>query len=98
MCFLRGVKCVGLAAAVVAGAGAGVMYLWNGLMPDLFGWHAVTYWQALGLLVLGRILFGGFGGRGCHGGGWRRQMAERWETMSPEERERFRQGLRGGCC
>jgi hypothetical protein len=76
-----------------------VMHLWNWLLPDLFGWKTLTFWQALGLLVLCRILFGGFGRGG--GGGDRhrsrmhRRMAERWERMTPEEREKWRQSFRG---
>lgn len=72
-----------------------VMRLWNWLMPALFGWHWISFWQALGVLVLSRILFGGFHG---HRGGhrqWRRRMMERWDRMSPEERERFRECARG---
>jgi len=74
-----------------------VMKLWNWLMPDVFGLHMITYWQALGILVLAKILFGSCGprGRGWHGGGWRHRMRERWEKMSPEERERFARGMRG---
>ena len=72
-----------------------VRLLWNWLLPPLFGWPAVTFWQALGLLALCRILFGGVGGRGLPRGGIRRRMAERWEHMTPEERERFREGMRG---
>jgi hypothetical protein len=41
-----------------------VMHLWNWLLPMLFGWHQISFWQALGLLVLCRILFGGFGHNG----------------------------------
>jgi hypothetical protein len=73
-----------------------VLHLWNWLTPALFGWRQVTFWQALGLLALCRILFGGFGGRG--GGmrsSFRRRMAERWDRMTPEERERFCHGLHG---
>ncbi|HLG13502.1 MAG TPA: hypothetical protein VJH03_03110 [Blastocatellia bacterium] len=82
-----------------------VMLLWNWLAPTLFGLPPITFWQALGLLALCRILFGGFG----FGGGGsrssrrrmegriaervRERMAERWEQMTPEERERSRQGL-----
>ena len=73
------------------------MSLWNWLTPALFGWRAISIWQALGLLALSRFLFGGFRGRmGC-GGPWRRRMMERWDQMTPEEREKFRQGMRGRC-
>lgn len=71
-----------------------VMQLWNWLLPALFGWPQVTFWQALGLLALCRILFGGWG-RGSGSSRFRRGRAERWERMTPEERERFKQGLRG---
>ena len=63
-----------------------VRLLWNWLLPTLFGFPAITFWQALGLLALGRILFGGFG---MHGSG-RRYSRGRWEHLSPEERERLR--------
>lgn len=77
----------------IAIGGEIVKLLWNWLMPALFGWRAITFWQALGLLALCRILFGGFGPR-AYRSGIRRRMAERWEQMTPEERERFRQGMR----
>jgi hypothetical protein len=72
-----------------------VMQLWNWLLPPLFGWRQVTFWQALGLLVLCRILFGGGHGRRGSRSDVRRRIAERWERMSPEEKERRRQGWRG---
>jgi hypothetical protein len=74
-----------------------VMLLWNWLMPVLFGLARIGYWQALALLILSKILFGGF--RGHWGGGMRgrQRMFERWERMTPEERERFRTGFRGHC-
>jgi Ca2+/H+ antiporter, TMEM165/GDT1 family len=80
--------------------GYAVMSLWNWLMPTLFGLHVITYWQAVGILILSKLLFGGFrGGRGGHRGhwGWRRRMMERWEQMTPEEREKFREGMRNRC-
>jgi hypothetical protein len=90
---------------IVLFAGLGglvVRELWNGLLPPLFGFPQVTFWQALGLLVLCRILFGGFGGRGHSGSHVRKgiadriadRVAERWDAMTPEERERVRRGLR----
>ena len=74
-----------------------VMSLWNWLMPTLFGLRVIGFWQALGLLVLSKILLGGFRGRPGGGMNWRRRMMERWEQMTPEEREKFRQGMRGRC-
>ena len=74
-----------------------VMRLWNWLLPWLFGWRLISFWQALGLLALCRILFGHHGWRGPGRSGFRRRMNERWEKMTPEEREKFRQGMRGRC-
>ncbi len=84
------------AAVFVALGGWFVQLLWNALLPPLFGWHTVTFWQALGLLALCRILFAGFGMHGGPRPHTRRHFAERWERMTPEERERFREGLRRG--
>ena len=79
-----------------------VMHLWNWLLPPLFGWRQITFWQAIGLLALCRILFGAWGGGGgSHRSGMRRRMNERmderWERMTPEEREKFRQTWRSRC-
>ena len=74
-----------------------VLHLWNWLLPALFGWRQITLWQALGLLALCRILFGHLGGGGLSSSNSRRRMAERWERMTPEEREKFRKGFRGRC-
>ncbi len=91
---------IGLLLFVVIG-GELVRLLWNALLPPLFGWPGIGFWQALGLLALCRILFGGLG---CHGGAGPRlrgrvadRMAERWAHMTPEERERFRQRVRERC-
>jgi hypothetical protein len=85
-----------MAAFVVIG-GEVVMHLWNWLLPGLFGWRQITFWQAVGLLALCRILFGGVSGRGHHGRNfqWRRDRwrSGRWGKMTPEEREKFRQSL-----
>ena len=81
--------------AFVALGGEVVRQLWNWLLPPLFGWRPITFWQALGILALCRILFGGFSLRGGDRSRYRRRMAERWERMTPEERERFRRGVWG---
>jgi len=70
-----------------------VLHLWNWLLPPLFGWRQITFWQALGVLVLCRILFGGHGWHGSGRSNFRRRMRERCEHMTPEERERFRQRI-----
>ena len=79
----------------VALGGEVVRQLWNGLLPSLFGFPRITFWQALGLLALCRILFGGLGLHGRGGSNARRRMEERFAAMTPEERERFRQNFRG---
>ena len=83
-----------IAPAAIAGGlllaflgGELVMLLWNWLMPPIFGWHQITFWQSLGLLVLCRVLFGGFG---RHGG------SRHW-SRGGEERERMRQRMRERC-
>ncbi len=77
--------------------GEAVMHLWNWLLPSLFGLRTINFWQGLGLLVLSRILFGSFGGHRSHHPGFRWRMAEKWERMTPEEREKIRQGMRHRC-
>jgi hypothetical protein len=73
--------------------GYGLMWLWNTLVPALFSGPVITFWQAIGLLVLSKILFGGFrGGRhwGKPRGPWGARMRARWENMNEEERAKFR--------
>lgn len=75
--------------------GYATMSLWNALMPALFSLKAISFEQAVGLLLLSWIFFGRFRGWGRHGHHhWRHRMAERWMRMSPEEREKFREEMR----
>jgi hypothetical protein len=74
-----------------------VMHLWNWLLPSLFGWRQITFWQAIGLLALCRILFGGLSSHGGPRSGVRRRMRERWDRMTPEERAKFREAMRERC-
>jgi hypothetical protein len=71
-----------------------VMHLWNWLLPPLFGWREITFWQALALLALCRILFGGHGWHRSGHSNFRQRIQERCDNMTPEERERFRQRMR----
>ncbi len=94
---LKGIR---IAIFVVIGAavlGFVVKGLWNVLIPPIFGWHTISFWQGLGLLVLSKILFGGFHRHGGPGRErWKQRMKNRWEQMTPEEREKFRKGMRCG--
>jgi len=81
--------------------GAAVMLLWNALIPDIFGLAVITYWQALGLIILARVLFGGFGfSQGDrHKTGHlfvsRNALRKKWLNMSEEERQEFIKNGRG---
>lgn len=85
------VKFVFGALVAVAAFSAAVMLLWNALVPDIFGLGAISFWQSLGLLVLARLFFSGFGGNGRKfaGGFGRNPLREKWGKMTPEEREAF---------
>lgn len=74
-----------------------VMLLWNGVLVPVLHLGLINFWQALGVLILSKILFGGF--RGGHWGRhhWKQRLQERWESMSPEEREKFRSELKNRC-
>ena len=95
---------LGIAACLTL-AGFVVMGLWNCLMPAIFHLGVITFWQAVGLFILSKLLFGfGKGGgprggfRGGLGGPWMKyKMEERWRGMSPEERERFKQKWNERC-
>ena len=68
----------------IALGGLVVWWLWNWLMPELFGMPQLTFWQALGLLALSRILFGGFGRSGHNGmhARKRRRESEWWKRRA----------------
>jgi hypothetical protein len=90
---LKGLGVLVFGTVIVALLGFVVMSLWNALIPALFKGPVLGFWQAAGLLVLSRILLGGFHGRHGHHGWRRRAWRERWQRMTPEERARFRDGF-----
>lgn len=86
--------------AVILLLGLVVMGLWNAILPQVIGVSAISFWQALGILLLSKILFGGFGKGGGFGRRrmeWKRRMQEKWEGMNPEERERFKAEWKNRC-
>lgn len=88
-------------AGFMALAGVVVMSLWNALIPVIFHLGVITFWQAVGLFVLCKILFG-FGRGGRMGGGrgpWmRNRMEDRFKNMTPEEKERFKEQVKNYRC
>lgn len=87
--------------AFVALFGWIVMLLWNAILPDLINVKQITFWQALGLLVLSKILFSGFrgksGGRGFKPWGVPPEWKDRWSNMTPEERIKFKEEWQRRC-
>lgn len=86
-----GVRFIVFGLAALAVIGLVIFGLWNVLMPAIFGLRAINFWQALGLFLLSRVLFGRFGGWGGRVGKMR--FARGWNNLTPEERERFRQAM-----
>lgn len=79
-----------------------IMALWNNILVAVLHVAAINFWQALGLFLLSRLLFGGFPGRWGrphHGGpGWgRKEMYSKWESMTPEERMQFKEQWKNRC-
>jgi hypothetical protein len=84
---LFGIAFVAIIGAIIAG-------LWNALMPEIFDLPAISFWQALGLFLLSRVLFGHFGGWGSRMR--RARFVRGWANLTPEERDRFRRAMHPG--
>ena len=97
----KALKFVFFATLFIALAGFVTQSLWNWLVPSLFHGPVISFGQTLGLLVLSRILFGGFGrGRGSWAQKrrqWKQHMESQVANLSPEERENFRQQMQRRC-
>ncbi len=91
----KGIGVLLLIALGIALFGYGTMWLWNYTMVDLFHLPALDFYHAIALVILSKILFGGFKGRGH----WERRKAwkAKWEGMSPEEREQFKAKFADRC-
>ena len=101
----RILKWIAFGLMAVAFFGFVTMTLWNWLVPPLFSGPVITLWQALGLLILTKILFWGMGGKShCyhhspeHGGHWKHRLYDKFSTMTPEEREVFKRKMREKWC
>lgn len=79
--------------------GVVTMTLWNWLVPALFNGPVINFWQAFGLLLLSRIIFGSWGGGRCkQGHDWKQRYHEKLSSMTADERERFKQRMRDKWC
>jgi len=83
-----------IVAASLAALGTAVMLLWNWILPDtVVGISAITFWQALGLFALCRLLIGGLGfhkrGPGSHLHRHFHDHRDKWLKMTPKERHEF---------
>ncbi len=91
---------IAVAALIILLLGTVVMYLWNALLPDIVGVKEISFWQAVGILILSRILFGGF-----HMGSKRRRHhkrefgnpQEKWGSMDKGEKAKFKEGWEAYC-
>jgi hypothetical protein len=97
----RGIKFFLLFLIFFSLATFATMWLWNSVLAMIFHWPAITYWQALAIMVLGRLIFGFGRGSGWHSHShhaqWKSRMAEKWRNMTPEERERMRSEWKSRC-
>jgi hypothetical protein len=100
---------VWIGKAIVFGAllfvllGLVTQFLWNFIMPDIFGLPVINFWQGIAMFLLAKLIFGfGGGSRGKWGGyrshHWKREWAEKYSKLSPEERERFKQKFKDKWC
>ncbi len=84
--------------AIAALIGWVVMSLWNCILVPVLAVNIITFWQALGILLLSKILFGGFSkGFGGRRHEWKEKMKNKLEGMNDEEREKFKQEFRNKC-
>ncbi len=99
--FRKGLLFAALFFVAIALFGAIVMGLWNSVLSPVLGINRITFWQALGILVLSKILFGGFGRRGGWNRGgrhqWGKGMQEKWANMTPEQKEKFKAEWKNRC-
>ena len=96
---------ISLGILAIIGLGYLVMFLWNQLIPELFNGPVISFWQAVGLFVLARILLHTFGHGRNHGyfynrgryHHWKARMEEKMSAMTPEEREKFKEEWKRHC-
>ena len=87
-----------IATAAIIVFGGAVMLLWNNVLAEVLHISTITFGQALGVLLLAKILFGGWrGGWGPNRHHWKNKMRAKWSAMTPEEREKFKEQWQKRC-
>jgi hypothetical protein len=90
-----------LAPVFFAVIGALVMLLWNAILPAVIHVGTINFWQALGILILSKILFSGFRhgypGRHMHPHSKLHHLREKWESMTDEEKAKYKEEWKS-CC
>ncbi len=88
-----------LAPLFIALYALAVQYLWNWLLPDILGATEISFWQAMGLIALSKLLFGFGGGMGrkkhkCHykSHSWKSKMKAKFDNMTEEEKAQCCEG------
>ena len=97
---MRKIRFVGLRFVLFGIMWVGIMglitvVLWNALIPAILGFRPITFWQALGLLLLSRVLLGRFGGWGPRMR--KARFVRRWTDLTSDERDRFRRAMGARC-
>jgi hypothetical protein len=100
-------KCVLFGLIAISLVGVVTLLLWNWLIPTLFKGPVINYWEALGLLLLTKILFWRVGGGSrntCNTTDnaaapyWKHRFYEKFSTMKPEDREAFKNKMKEKWC
>lgn len=74
-----------------------VMFLWNTILPEVIGVTTINYWQALGIFVLSKILFGGFRGGPPRSKRFKSKISEKFMNMTDEQKETFKSEWKSRC-
>jgi hypothetical protein len=98
---MKALKFLALAAVGVCAFGVLVMFLWNAVIPDLFGGPSLSFWQAAALLLLSHILLRGWSPwrqkNGWKHDRWHQRFEKKLAAMNPEDRERFKEEWHRRC-
>lgn len=99
---VKGLFFLAMISLVIFVLGQVIMFLWNTILVKVAGVQVINFWEAIGLFILSRILFGSFhfGPKGRHikqGARKRAHWKEKWRNMTEEERVEFKKRWKERC-